>query len=161
MPIRVDTSSLKQTSWQQYAVRFVLGGLVTAAAGIVAKVYGPVVGGLFLSFPAIFPAGATLIEKHEKQRKAKKGLHGAERARWAVSVDAAGAAIGSIGLVAFGLIVWQFSQRGPAWAILLSASVGWLAVSMVMWRLRKRMSSLRRHLRGGAKTDHAKFPAKW
>ncbi len=161
MPVRIDTSSLKETTWQQYAVRFVLGGLVTAGAGIVAKVYGPVVGGLFLAFPAIFPAGATLIEKHEKQRKSEKGLRGEVRARWAVSVDAAGAAIGSIGLVVFGLVIWQFSQHGPAWLVLLSASALWLAVSMVLWRLRKRASFVRRHWRRSAKTHDAKFPAKW
>ena len=34
-----------------------------------AKRYGPGVAGLFLAFPAIFPAGATLIEKHEKEKK--------------------------------------------------------------------------------------------
>ncbi len=161
MPVRIDTSSLKETTWQQYAVRFLLGGLVTAGAGIVAKVYGPIVGGLFLAFPAIFPAGATLIEKHEKQRKSDKGLRGEVRARWAVSVDAAGAAIGSIGLIAFGLVIWQFSRHGLPWAVLPCACAAWLVVSMVLWRLRKHSSSLRRHWRGGARTHHAKFPAKW
>lgn len=158
--IQVDTSSLKEITWQQYAIRFVLGGLVTAGAGIVAKVYGPVVGGLFLAFPAIFPAGATLIEKHENQRKVEKRLNGELRGRWAVSLDAAGAGIGSIGLAAFGLIVWQFSDRGPAWAVLLGASIAWVAVSVALWWLRKRASFFRRHWRGGAKTNHAKFSAK-
>ena len=45
------------------------GGTVTALAGIVAKRVGPETGGLFLVFPSIFPAAATLIEKHEKQNK--------------------------------------------------------------------------------------------
>jgi hypothetical protein len=53
------------------------------------------VGGLFLAFPAIFPASATLIEKHEKERKQRDGLKGAYQAAEAVSVDAAGAAIGT------------------------------------------------------------------
>ena len=44
-------------------------GLITAVAGIIAKQFGPGIGGLFLAFPAIFPASATLIEKHEKQKK--------------------------------------------------------------------------------------------
>lgn len=145
MRIRVDLSSLKETTWRQYAIRFALGGLVTAAAGLIAKAYGPVVGGLFLSFPAIFPAGATLIEKQEKHRKEEKGLHGELRARWAVSVDGAGACIGSIGLLAFGLIVWQFAQRRPAWLVLLGATATWLAVAMTLWHLRKRLALLRRH----------------
>jgi hypothetical protein len=31
-----------------------------------------------------FPASATLIEKHQRQRKQEKGLHGEERGTWAV-----------------------------------------------------------------------------
>jgi hypothetical protein len=42
---------------------------MTAAADIVAKEFGPTVGGLLLAFPAIFPAGATLVDKHEKKRR--------------------------------------------------------------------------------------------
>ncbi len=52
-----------------YAIRFLFGGLITVAAGIIAKRFGPGIGGLFLAFPAIFPASATLIEKHEKEKK--------------------------------------------------------------------------------------------
>jgi hypothetical protein len=37
-----------------------MGGLVTVITGIVAKNWGPVIGGLFLAFPAIFPASATI-----------------------------------------------------------------------------------------------------
>src|SRR5437762_13087558 len=91
MLIQVDPSTLGQTKWHEYAVRFLFGGLITAIAGIIAKKFGPGVGGLFLAFPAIFPASATLIEKHEKQKKEREGLQGTERAREAVSVDAAGA----------------------------------------------------------------------
>ncbi|HTS08556.1 MAG TPA: DUF3147 family protein, partial [Candidatus Eisenbacteria bacterium] len=91
MRVKIDTSGLKATNWHQLLLRFVFGGLVTAAAGLIAKIYGPAVGGLFLAFPAIFPASATLIEKHERERKQKTGLHGTVRARKAVAIDAAGA----------------------------------------------------------------------
>jgi hypothetical protein len=60
-------------------------------AGMIAKAFGPVVGGLFLAFPAIFRASATLIEKPERQQKDRW------RAAESVSVDATGSAIGSIG----------------------------------------------------------------
>jgi hypothetical protein len=50
----------------------------TAFAGIIATEFGPVVGGRFLAFPAILPAGATSIEKHEKSEKAESGLQGYE-----------------------------------------------------------------------------------
>jgi len=53
-----------------------LGGGCTDFAGLVAKRYGPSIGGLFLVFPAIFPSGASLIENHEKRRKVKSGVDG-------------------------------------------------------------------------------------
>jgi len=72
--------------------------LITALAGIIAKKFGPGIGGLFLAFPAIFPASATLIEKHEKEKKESLGLKGAARGRNAASIDAAGSSLGSVGL---------------------------------------------------------------
>jgi hypothetical protein len=56
--------------------RFVFGGLITVATGIIAKKFGPGMGGLFLAFPAIFPASATLVEKHEKEEKQQAGMEG-------------------------------------------------------------------------------------
>jgi hypothetical protein len=76
-----------------------LGGSVTVIAGLLAKEFGPVLGGLFLAFPAIFPASATLIEKHETEKKQKAGIMNSMRDRQAAGVDACGAAMGSIGLV--------------------------------------------------------------
>src|ERR1700733_11938189 len=109
--INIDPSGLKQTKWHEYALRFVAGGIITAVAGIIAKKCGPGIGGLFLAFPAIFPASATLIEKHEKQKKEREGLQGTRRGREAASIDAAGSAMGSIGLLFFALLVWQLLPR--------------------------------------------------
>src|ERR1700761_3386491 len=88
--IKVDLSSLRETKPHEYAMRFLFGGICTVLAGLVAKRFGPAVGGLFLAFPAIFPAGASLIEDHEKKRKAEYGLDGTVRGRLAASIDAAG-----------------------------------------------------------------------
>lgn len=137
MLVRLDSSALKQAKWSQYALRFLFGGLITAAAGLVAKAYGPVVGGLLLAFPAIFPASATLIEKHEKQKKEKKGLHGALRGRQAASVDAAGSAMGSIGLVLFAILIWQFLPGHHAWEVLLGSTAAWLLIVVIVWKIRK------------------------
>src|SRR5438094_7094413 len=115
-----------------------LGGLITAVAGVIAKKFGPGLGGLFLAFPAIFPASATLIEKHEKQKKEKEGLQGIQRAREAASVDAAGSAMGSMGLFVFALLVWQFVPRHSALPVLTGATIAWLAVSVLFWLVRKR-----------------------
>jgi hypothetical protein len=137
MRIRVDLSALRQTKWHDYAVRFLFGGLVTALAGIIAKKFGPGIGGLFLAFPAIFPASATLIEKHEKEKKESLGLNGSARGRSAASVDAAGSSMGSIGLFVFALVVWQVVQRDRAWIVLAGATLLWLAVSVAVWQIRK------------------------
>jgi uncharacterized protein DUF3147 len=139
MHIEFDLSALHEIRWYQYAVRFLFGGLITAMAGVIAKEFGPVVGGLFLAFPAIFPASATLIEKHEKERKQEHGLNGTVRAAEVVSTDAAGAAIGSLGLVVFAVVVWRLiPNHSTGWA-LGAATFAWLAVSALLWDLRKRM----------------------
>jgi len=97
----------------------------------------PRVGGLFLAFPAIFPASATLIEKHEKQKKQRQGLDGTVRGRMAASIDAAGAAIGSLGLAVFALVMWKLAPRDSHWMVLIAATASWLAVSVLVWKYRK------------------------
>lgn len=139
MQIKIDPSVIGQTRWYEYAIRFLFGGLITAIAGIIANKFGPGIGGLFLAFPAIFPASATLIEKHEKQKKEQEGLRGTQRGREAASVDAAGSAMGSVGLLAFALTVWQFAPRYGTWTVLMGATVAWLTVSMLIWQIRRRL----------------------
>jgi hypothetical protein len=63
MIVRVKWAALKQTHGYEYAVRFGLGGLTTVIAGLIADQLGPETGGLFLAFPAIFCASATLVEE--------------------------------------------------------------------------------------------------
>ena len=139
MQIKVDPSVIGQTRWYEYAIRFLFGGLITAVAGIIAKKFGAGVGGLFLAFPAIFPASATLIEKHEKQKKEQKGLNGTRHGREAASVDAAGSAMGSVGLSVFALVVWQFAPRYSTWRVLMGATLAWLTISVLIWHVRKRV----------------------
>jgi hypothetical protein len=72
MIIALSTSGPARSHWYEYAIRFVLGGLVTSGAELLAKEFGPSFAGLFLAFPAILPASVTLIEKHEREQKEKK-----------------------------------------------------------------------------------------
>jgi hypothetical protein len=139
MQIKVNPWVMGQTRWYEYTIRFIFGGLITAVAGLIAKKFGAGVGGLLLAFPAIFPASATLIEKHEKQKKREKGLRGTRRGRAAASVDAAGSAIGSLGLFCFALLIWKFMPSHKPWFVLTSATVAWLTVSVMIWHIRKRM----------------------
>jgi hypothetical protein len=142
MTIRVDPSGLKQTKWHEYALRFVAGGIITVLAGMIARRWGPGIGGLFLAFPAIFPASATLMEKHERQRKQEKGLHGAERGTDVAAIDALGAAMGSVGLIGFAGICWWLIPKYPAPLALGGAAVAWLLVSFSIWIIRQRRRRL-------------------
>ena len=134
----VDLSSLKQAHWLQFAVRFVLGGAVTLGTGLVANHWGPVIGGLFLSFPAIFPASATLIERHETAKKRRAGIDCRRRGRKAAALDAAGAVFGGYGLVCFGAVAWLALPRYSTALALLLAALVWLAISVALWWLRRR-----------------------
>jgi hypothetical protein len=137
MMVGLETSSLQGARWRDYAIRFVFGGIVTAGTGLIAKRWGPGVAGLFLAFPAIFPAGATLIEKHEREKKQKAGMDGTARGRAAASVDAAGAAMGTLGLMAFAVVVWRLLPGHSSWMVLTGAGVAWFGVAVLVWWLRK------------------------
>jgi hypothetical protein len=148
--IKITTDGLRESQWYEYVVRFVFGGTVTALTGIIAKRFGPEIGGLFLAFPAILPATATLIEKHEKRKKAEAGINGTARGRAVTGVDAAGAAIGSIGLGIFAVVVWQGLPKATVGVVLTIATLAWLVTSVGVWQLRE---SLGRRLR--AHRSHA------
>lgn len=137
MVVKFKWHALKRTSWHEYLIRFVLGGLVTVATGWIARRFGPDTGGLFLAFPAIFCASVTLIEKHERERKAHKGLKGELRGKHAAALDAAGASLGSIGLMAFGAVVWAVA--GQRWLVLPLALTTWTIVSLLLWGLWRRI----------------------
>ena len=126
MMIRIDLAGLRRTKWHDYAIRFLFGGLITAAAGLIAQHREPGIGGVFLAFPAIFPASATLVEKHETQKKNRARLQGAMRGREAAALDAAGAALGCIGLAGFALVVWQLlGPLRPGSFSAVPACCGW------------------------------------
>ena len=137
MRVEADFASLKQTSLREHLVRFVLGGAVTVAAGLIARRWGPVIGGLFLAFPAIFPAGATLIETHEVKRKRQIGRDGRGRGRQAAALDALGASMGAVGLAVFAVVLWRFLPGHSSWGALVLALGAWVVVSGALWILRK------------------------
>jgi hypothetical protein len=138
MIVVLSTSGIQRTKWYEYLIRFALGGAVTAAAGFLAKRFGPGVGGLFLAFPAILAASATLVEKHERERKEAKGLQGLYRGRHAAGADAAGAAMGSLGLMAFAACAWKLLPKHSSWAAIAISTFIWAAVSSMFWWTWKR-----------------------
>lgn len=135
--ISFHLAALKQTKAHQYGIRFLVGGLCTVAAGLIGKHFGPVIGGLFLAFPAIFPAGASLIESHEKENKRRIGANGALRGRLAASIDSAGAALGCIGLIGFAGTSWWLLTSYKATLAITIATLVWLFVALSLWLVRR------------------------
>jgi hypothetical protein len=142
-PIRVSPSSLREGRWYEYVVRFALGGAATVFTGLVSSRYGASVGGLFLALPAIFCASATLIEKHEIRRKREAGLAGERRGEEVAALDAAGAALGALGMLAFAGVFWLLVERSVAGAF-AAASLSWLCVSVAAWFARRKLRFVRR-----------------
>jgi Protein of unknown function (DUF3147) len=139
MKIKFEISRLRQTEWWEYAMRFIFGGLATVITGWIAHRLGPGVGGLFLAFPAIFPASVTLIERHERKRKESRGMAGNKRGTSVAAVVAAGAALGSLGLLAFAAANWLLAPRLAAWETLAISTLAWFAVSAIAWFLRQKL----------------------
>jgi hypothetical protein len=137
MRIHADLAAIRRIKWHEYLTRFLLGGAITVATGIIARHFGPVVGGLFLAFPAIFPASATLLDKHVKAKKSNAGIANPKRGRLAVALDARGAVMGAIALAVFAVIVWQALPRYNAAAVLGLALVCLVSLAALIWRLRK------------------------
>ena len=135
MKIRFDSSALRESSWAGHVLRFAIGGLVTALVGLFTKATGPKAGGLLLAVPSIMPLGVALMARLQN-RKAGPRSRG-DRARRAVVIEATGAAIGTVGLLAFAIVVWLVLPRTSAWIALPAATLAWAAVAAGLWLLRK------------------------
>jgi hypothetical protein len=136
--LRVQITSLRATTPMQYAQRFLFGGLVTVVATLIADKWGPVVGGMFLAFPGIFPAGVSLVEEHKTERESQEGKVGVILARGEASVEATGASAGTWGLAAFGLVIWKESALHSLPVVLACAGSAWVALSWTAWMVRDR-----------------------
>jgi hypothetical protein len=82
-------------------------------------------------------ASATLIEKHERERKKKAGIENTIRGRQAAALDARGTADGTIGLIGFAIIMWKLEPFLNSALVLGLSLVFWFIVSFAIWRLRK------------------------
>jgi hypothetical protein len=122
MKPRADPGGLRKARWWEYGIRFLFGGIITALAGLAGRVWGPVVGGLFLAFPAILPASLTHVRQHDGRRRALD--------------DARGGRLGSVGMIAFAVVVWASATVWPPVVVLGGATLVWLAVDGVLWIIR-------------------------
>lgn len=135
--VKADLSDLKQATWREYAMRFVFGGAMTVIAGLIAKHYGPELGGLFLAFPAIAPASVTLLDQHVKEQRERAGLDGHRRGRKTAALDMFGTLWGSTGLIAFGLVIWKMVPSYTPRVVLPVAMVAWCMAAFSTWELRR------------------------
>jgi hypothetical protein len=138
MIIQAKLAAIKGIKPHEWIIRFVFGGLVCVVAGLIAQHFGPVIGGFFLAFPAIFPASASLVEAHEKQHKARAGFDGTNRGHVVAGIDALGAAIGCIGLAGFALVFWIWLPRTGVIPTFALATLVWLTLAVGAWLLHKR-----------------------
>jgi Protein of unknown function (DUF3147) len=111
----VHPGKLREPPARDWVIRFAFGAGISALAAVVTKVWGPAAGGLFLAFPAILLASLTLVAKQEGEHRARE--------------DARGAALGALGLIGFGIVVWATTPQWPVWVTLLAATIAWAAVS--------------------------------
>ena len=155
-PIRFSPSSLREGRWYEYLIRFALGGAATVFTGLISSRYGASIGGLFLALPAILCASATLIEKHEIRHKREAGVAGERRGQTAAALDAAGAALGALGMLAFAL-VFSLTVESSTPAAFVGASLAWLIVSVAAWQARRKMRPVRR-ARTAEKQRRPRFP---
>jgi MFS family permease len=158
IPVSISLSALRQGRWYEYLVRFVLGGVATVLTGLISSRFGAGVGGLFLALPAIFCASATLIERHEIRRKREAGVSGERRGQTAAALDAAGAGLGSLGMLAFAIVFYWLVQCSVT-AAFVGASLGWLTISVAAWLVRRRMRTVR-HSRIQRKESGQALPRK-
>ncbi|MGB5904350.1 MAG: hypothetical protein WBF99_10510 [Xanthobacteraceae bacterium] len=135
MQVHVSLSSLSNSRWYEYLIRFGLGGAITVLTGMIGSVWGASIGGLFLALPAMFCASATLIERHEIRRKKDAGIRGVRRGREAAALDAAGAALGSIAMICFAATFLAMSSFGAVSAF-AGASIVWIFMALGSWHLR-------------------------
>jgi Protein of unknown function (DUF3147) len=118
---QVDPKQVGRRKPSDYVTRFAFGAGIALVAGIVGMVFGPVVGGVLLGFPAILPASLTLIEKKEGKEEA--------------SIDSIGAVLGAAAMVGFAAAV---SASAVRWGVVPALGAGllvWLVVAASLYAL--------------------------
>jgi len=115
---RLNPRGLKDKRPKDYAIRFVFGASISLIAALISLKF-QLLGGMFLAFPAILPASLTLVAR--------------DAGREAAAIDAEGAIIGALGLVAFALVAAFGINTIGAFPALIAASLAWLVVSLSIY----------------------------
>lgn len=119
--VRLHPERLRQTPAGPLVVRFAVAVVVEVAAALLSRAAGPRLGGVMLAFPVILVASLTLIGNEEDRGKARD--------------DARGAAIGTLGLLAFAVAgVVLLPRVAPAGA-LAGAAGAWVVVALAAYNV--------------------------
>ena len=119
----VNLGELRNIRPGQMAVRFAFGAATSVVAGLAGAFLGPLPGGMLLAFPAILPAGLTLIERDQGNEAAVR--------------EVGGAALGGVGLTAFAAVAFVAFGAGLPRAVSLGAAlVAWTVVGIGLYVLR-------------------------
>jgi len=135
MKLRFDTSALRRGSWKKQLGRFIWGGTITVATGLLAKWLGPRGGGLFLAFPAILPLSLVMLARRENAEV--KDPHARDRGRHAAVAAAAGASFAAPALLVFAVATWLTVERWPPVFVWLGAGTAWSLAALLsygLWR---------------------------
>jgi Protein of unknown function (DUF3147) len=117
--VGADPAALKKVRPRDLAIRFAFGAFISVVAGLVSLAFNPVLGGLFLAFPAILPATMTLIEEKESSAEAAE--------------DVRGATMGAFGLAVFAVVAAVGLRRTSAPVALGAATLAWLVWSCALY----------------------------
>jgi hypothetical protein len=134
--IRFEPGALRQMDKRQALIRFAAGAGASLVAALVSQFAGSRPGGPLLALPAILIASLTLIADDDGLRAAID--------------DSRGAVLGGLGLVAFAVIAWRLLDQVPTWLVLLLATVGWVAVSLLLYGGQRLVLNVWRGRRGGS-----------
>jgi hypothetical protein len=115
----VDPGEIARHKPAEYLMRFAFGAAISLGAALIGMKFGPVVGGVFLGFPAILPASLTLIEKKEGRQQA--------------AIDSEGAVLGAVAMVVFAVVVTVWVTSWGVVVTLLVALAVWLGVAAVLY----------------------------
>jgi hypothetical protein len=115
---RINPQGLRGKKPKDYLLRFAFGASISVIAAFISVKF-QLLGGMFLAFPAILPASLTLVERDGGRHEA--------------AVDAEGAIIGAVGLLAFALVAAFGINVIGALPALMVAGLAWLVVSLTIY----------------------------
>ena len=116
---KFDSGAIAKPKPSAYVTRFAFGAGISLAAGLIGMFFGPVVGGIFLGFPAILPASLTLIEKKAGRQQA--------------AIDSEGAILGALATVVCAVMVVITATKIGVAAALVLALLVWVVVAVALY----------------------------